>query len=161
MTSPAVLLTELVLETFRLNGEVLISGDRLVADLRLTSARWQVLGAIGLSTVALPVAHIARNMGLSRQAVQRLVNEMAHQGLVRLAPNPHHQRAKLVLLTAEGAATYAAAMDRQRPWVEALATGLSTEEIGAACRVLRHLRSKLRSQNDRMPEEVRNVEKLT
>jgi hypothetical protein len=39
-------ITDLILETFRLNGELLTAGDRLVADLSLTSARWQVLGAV-------------------------------------------------------------------------------------------------------------------
>jgi DNA-binding MarR family transcriptional regulator len=68
---------------FRLNGALLVSGDALVGDLGLTSARWQVLGAIALSPVPLPVAHLARNMGLTRQAVQRSVDEMRHDGLVR------------------------------------------------------------------------------
>jgi hypothetical protein len=41
--------SELALEIFRLNGELLADGDALVADLGLTSARWQVLGAVALS----------------------------------------------------------------------------------------------------------------
>ncbi len=99
-------ITDLILETFRLNGRLLVAGDALVADLRLTSARWQALGAMALSPVPLPVAHIARNMGLTRQAVQRLVNEMERDGLVQFGPNPHHQRARLVFLTARGKAAY-------------------------------------------------------
>src|ERR1700751_4013808 len=95
-------ITDLVLETFRLNGSLLASGDALVADLGLTSARWQVLGAAALAPGPLSVGQVARNMGLARQAVQRLANEMAADGLVRFAPNPHHQRPKLVLLTAAG-----------------------------------------------------------
>ena len=39
-------LTDLVLEVFRLNGRMIASGDSLVAKIGLTSARWQVLGAI-------------------------------------------------------------------------------------------------------------------
>lgn len=154
-------LTDLILEMFRLNGELLAAGDKLVADLSLTSARWQVLGAVGLSSTALPVAHIARNMGLSRQAVQRLVNEMATQGLVQFSPNPHHQRAKLVLMTTKGKAVFDAAMDRQRPWADNLASGLSPDEIGAAFHVLRKLRNRLQSQNDINPAESDNVEKFS
>ena len=56
--------TGLIIETFRLNGELLAAGDELCADLGLTSARWQVMGAIDEGP--LPVAHIARNMGLTR-----------------------------------------------------------------------------------------------
>jgi DNA-binding MarR family transcriptional regulator len=137
----------LVLETFRLNGRLLAAGDALVADIGLTSARWQVLGAMALSPVPLPVAHIARNMGLTRQAVQRLANEMEGDGLVRFEPNPHHQRARLVLLTPRGKAAYDAAMTRQRPWARHLAEGLSTKQIEAATVLLRSIRQRLEQES--------------
>src|SRR5215510_16592878 len=135
--------TGLILELFRLNGLLLEAGDRLVADIGLTSARWQVLGAIALSPVPLPVAHLARNMGLSRQAVQRLANEMERDGLVRFAPNPHHERAKLVQLTDAGEHAFAAAGARQAPWANGLAKGLSTERIEDARVLLRAIRERL------------------
>jgi DNA-binding MarR family transcriptional regulator len=142
-TPPGAALTGLILDTFRLNGLLLEAGDRLVSGTGLTSARWQVLGAIALSPLPLPVAHIARNMGLTRQAVQRLANEMARDGLVRFAPNPHHERAKLVLLTAAGERAYATATERQVPWANAVAKGLSLEEIDAARATLAALRERL------------------
>src|SRR5580658_10642123 len=106
----------LILSVFRLNGQLIDAGNRLVADISLTSAWWQVLGALALSPTPLPVAHIARNMGLSRQSVQRIADLLAEKGLVQFEANPHHQRAKLVVLTAEGAAAVRAAQERQRPW---------------------------------------------
>ena len=136
-------MTDFILETFRLNGRLLGAGDALVADLGLTSARWQVLGAVALSPVPLPVAHIARNMGLSRQGVQRIANELEAQGIVRFAPNPHHQRAKLVLLTERGRSLYEAASARQKPWAAGLADGMSARTIEAATRVLRRVRRRL------------------
>jgi DNA-binding MarR family transcriptional regulator len=135
--------TDLILDVFRLNGSLLAAGDALVEDLGLTSARWQVLGAIALSPVPLPVAHLARNMGLSRQSVQRLANEMAAEGLVRLADNPHHRRARLVVPTRLGQEAFDAAMARQSPWARQLAKGLPVSEIGAAAAVLRHMRRRL------------------
>jgi DNA-binding MarR family transcriptional regulator len=114
-----------------------------VADLGLTSARWQVLGAMALSPVPLSVAQIARNMGLTRQAVQRLANEMQADGLVRFAPNPHHQRAKLVLLTAAGKAAFAAVMKRQSAWATELGKGLSARQIETAAVMLRTIRQRL------------------
>ena len=68
--APAAI-TDLVLEVFRLNGRLNASGDALVAKIGLTSARWQVLGAIALKAAPLPVVRIAEAMGLSRQSVQR------------------------------------------------------------------------------------------
>ena len=135
--------TGLVIEVFRLNGDLLAAGDALVGDLGLTSARWQVLGAISLSPVPLPVAHIARNMGLTRQAVQRSVDEMREDGFVRLEPNPHHRRAMLVTMTEQGERAYCAASERQGQWAEALAGDLSSEEIGAAASLLRELQRRL------------------
>jgi DNA-binding MarR family transcriptional regulator len=136
-------ISDLVLETFRLNGRLLASGDALVADLGLTSARWQVLGAAALSPVPLSVAQIARNMGLTRQAVQRLANEMEADGLLRFAPNPHHQRAKLVVLTAAGKSAFAAAMKRQGVWASELGTGLDARKIAIAIATLRGIRQRL------------------
>jgi DNA-binding MarR family transcriptional regulator len=140
--------TDLVLETFRLNGRLLVTGDALIADLGLTSARWQVLGAMALSPVPLSVAQIARNMGLTRQAVQRLVNEMERDGLVQFAPNPHHQRAKLVLLSSQGKTAFAAAMRRQGPWANDLATGLSGKQIATAAATLRSIRQRLEERTE-------------
>jgi DNA-binding MarR family transcriptional regulator len=142
-------LTELILETFRLNGRCLAAGDALVAGAGLTSARWQVLGAMALSPSPLPVAHIARNMGLTRQAVQRLANEMERDGLVRFGANPHHQRAKLVLLTRRGKAAYDAAMKRQGRWASGLAEGLNVKQIETAIATLRTLRRRLDGREER------------
>jgi len=136
-------ITDLVLEVFRLNGDLLAAGDALVGDLGLTSARWQVLGAIALSPVPLPVAHLARTMGLTRQSVQRLVDEMKEDGLVRHAPNRHHRRAMLVLLTDAGEIAYRAAMARQERWADSLSAGLASQAVEAASSILRELRQRL------------------
>ena len=136
-------LTGLLIEVFRLNGDLLAAGDALVGDLGLTSARWQVLGAIALSPVPLPVAHIARNMGLTRQAVQRSVDEMREDGVVELEPNPHHRRAMLVSMTERGEGAYRAASERQGRWAEALAADLSPEGIEAAADLLREMQRRL------------------
>jgi DNA-binding MarR family transcriptional regulator len=141
--------TDLILETFRLNGCLLAAGDALVADLGLTSARWQVLGAMALSPTPLSVAQVARNMGLTRQAVQRLANEMEHDGLVTFAPNPHHQRAKLIVFTPDGENAFAAAMKRQAVWAKELGRRLPVQDIETAIAVLRSVRQRLEAGRKR------------
>jgi len=142
-TSAGRALTGLILAIFRLNGRLLVSGDRLVADLGLSSARWQVLGAIALAETSQPVAWLARNMGLNRQGVQRIVNEMRDEGLLELHPNPHHRRAHLVVLTKRGKEAYDAADRLQAPWVNALAKGVSVKEVAAAHMVVTSLCERL------------------
>lgn len=142
-TPAGAIATGLIVETFRLNGRLLEAGDDLVADIGLTSARWQVLGAIAASPVPLPVSHIARNMGLTRQAVQRIANELERDGLVRFAPNPHHERAKLMVTTDKGGRAFETAMARQAPWANKLAKGLDADDLAAALRVVSAVRKRL------------------
>jgi DNA-binding MarR family transcriptional regulator len=93
-------LTDLVLSIFRLNGLLLRAGDRLTAEIGLTTARWQVLGAV--LHEPLTVAAIARQMGLARQSVQRTADLLVEEGLCEYLPNPAHRRAKLLLSTDQG-----------------------------------------------------------
>ncbi|MET7243246.1 helix-turn-helix domain-containing protein [Methylobacterium sp. EM32] len=140
----------LVIEVFRLKGDLIEAGDALVHDLGLTSARWQVLGAVALAPAPLPVAHIARNMGLARQSVQRVVDDMRADGLVRLEPNPHHRRAPLVAMTSRGEAAYKQAMARKDLWVDGLTAGLPPEAIEAAGTLLRALQQRIGASHDRI-----------
>jgi len=48
------------------------------------------------------VAVAARRLGLARQSVQRVVDDLAAGGFVVLRPNPDHARAALVELTPAG-----------------------------------------------------------
>ena len=65
-TSSGEALTDLVLDLFRFDSLLLTAGDRLVAPLGLTSARWQVLGAIIAANRPQPVAWLARDLGGNR-----------------------------------------------------------------------------------------------
>jgi DNA-binding MarR family transcriptional regulator len=136
-------ITRLILQVFRLNGRLLAAGDRLVADLGLTSARWQVLGAISFAHTPQSVSNIARSMGLTRQAVQRTVNELVVSGLAEFAPNPHHQRAQLVMLTKKGSVAFDGAMARQVPWASALGAGVRAKDLATVEHVLSGLTERL------------------
>ena len=141
--------TALILDVFRLNGLLLMDGDRLVAPLGLTSVRWQVLGAIAYPERAQPVAWLARDMGANRQNVQRIVNDLQKAGLVKLEANPHHRRASLVVLTGKGRRVFDEAMRAQAPRVNALSNDLAIKDIETARRVVTALRTKLESGGER------------
>ncbi|MFY9656667.1 MAG: MarR family winged helix-turn-helix transcriptional regulator [Methylocystis sp.] len=135
--------TDLVLDVFRLSNQLIVAGNRLVAPLGLTSARWQILGAIVAAEHAQPVAWLARNLGAHRQNVQRIVNDLAKEGLIKFETNPHHRRAQLVVLTAKGRQVFDAAMRVQAPWSDALSAGLRVEDIEAVHRLIVVLRERL------------------
>lgn len=136
-------LTALILDVFRLNGRLLQTGDRLVAELGLTSARWQILGAIAYADRPESVAWHARTLGVHRQGVQRIVNELENEGVLAFQPNPHHKRAHLVTLTSKGQELFEAAIALQVPWVNELSDGLSPEELATTNKVVGQLRKRL------------------
>ena len=138
-TPAAEALTDLVFDTFRVHGRLIAFGDELVRRHGLTSARWQVLGTIGLAGQDLTVPMIARHLGLSRQAVQRVANELARDGFVKFAVNPHHKRAKLVRHTKKGRAAYVAADRDWTEWANAVAKRLDRRAIEASRAVLQSL----------------------
>ena len=136
-------LTELFLEIFRVNGDLLAGGDRLTRPLGQTSARWQVLGA--LRNREDTVAGIARTMGRARQSVQRTADILAGEGLVEYLENPAHRRAKLVRLTPRGRSLFEEITARQTRWTNGLAERLQLDprEIRCAVNLLRRLRTEL------------------
>jgi DNA-binding MarR family transcriptional regulator len=68
---------------------------------------------------------------------------MQEAGLVRLVATPHHRRAMLVIMTAQGEVACQAAPVRQQDWADTLATGFSPEVVEAAGTLLRDLRHRL------------------
>ncbi len=133
--------TQFVLDIFRLNGLLLAEGDRLGADIGLTSARWQIMGA--LTDGARTVPQIAREMGLTRQGAQRTVNVLLDEDIVELRPNPDHKRAKLVQLTGEGRRRLDRVSDRQKQWANAVSESIATADLEIAVQVASALRAAL------------------
>ena len=140
--------TQLILSTFRANGLLLGAGDLLSADEGLTSARWQVLGAIALEKRPLTVPQIARRMGLTRQSVHATVQRLVREGLLELGSNRDHRRSALVGLTERGLASYRAVDAGQVAWVNRLARGIKRSDAETAVRVLDHLSSRLEEDRE-------------
>jgi DNA-binding MarR family transcriptional regulator len=151
--------TELVLETFRFNGRLLLAGDRLAKPIGLTSSRWQVLGAI--EEKPLSVAQIARKMGLARQNVQRLADALHEEAIVEYTPNPDHQRAKLVFLTDKGRRAMKKLDEIQAQWANRIASGTSASDIQRLLDLMKKLRSRLEADSIRqagvdLPQQPRS-----
>ena len=142
-TQQGKLFTEVVLDIFKVNGLLATEGDRLAKEYGLSSARWKVLGALIISTTPLTVSQIAREMGLTRQAVQRLTDVMEKGDLVAYQTNPHHKRAKYVVLTNQGKESYAMISAKQIPWANLKSKKISEEELHTTLSVLRKLTSLL------------------
>ncbi len=148
-------LTDLVLTLFRVNNAMLVRGDRLVQTFGLTSARWQVMGAIAYAGEPRTVAWLARDLGGNRQNVQRIVNELKKDGLIAFQANPRHKRAQLVILTDAGTAAYEKAVEVWYRAADELATGIAPADLVRSVQVLRTLRDKLTAHEATGDDEAR------
>ncbi|MDP8929235.1 MAG: MarR family winged helix-turn-helix transcriptional regulator [Actinomycetota bacterium] len=108
---------------FRLNGQLLAIAEELAQPAGLTAAWWQVLATV--LREPLSVADIAREVGNTRQSVQRIADLLVEHDLAGYRPNPAHRRAKLLVPTEQGRA----AVRRIRPAHAALADRL-VEQMG-------------------------------
>ena len=129
-------LTTITLSVFRLNGQFVEWGNHFSQPHGLTTARWQVLGAIALAPQPPNVPQIAATMGVTRQGVLKQINLLADEGLVQPLPNPTHKRSPLYALTRIGQTTYDALDDRWNRHVQKMATGFTAADLDAALRVL-------------------------
>jgi DNA-binding MarR family transcriptional regulator len=126
-------------------GYLTEAGDALTKPLGQSSARWQVLA--GAAKGDMSVAQIARALGVSRQAVQRLADLLEADGLARYVENPAHLRAKLLALTPGGRATLDAIRARQTVWANALGAEFTTTELLQAKQTIDKLLTLLKARN--------------
>jgi len=138
-------LTRVCLAVFRLNGALLDAGDELARPLFLTSARWQVLGALALSDVPLTAPRIAQAMGLTRQGVQKQLNALAPLGYLEKLENTDNRRSPLFQLSESGKQTYQEMDALYRSWAVKLVQGLCSEELAGAAQTLEVLADRLKS----------------
>ncbi len=106
--SKADQLTDLVLTVFRLNGALTDWGDAFASVEGLSTARWQMLGAIALANQPLTAPQIAARMGMTRQGAQKQLNALVQDGLMAAHANPMHKRSSLYDLTPSVRATFGA-----------------------------------------------------
>ncbi|MEE1752961.1 MarR family winged helix-turn-helix transcriptional regulator [Streptomyces sp. SP18CS02] len=82
------------------------------------------------------VPQMGRAQSLSRQFVQRMVNDAAAGRLVDSIPNPAHQRSSLIRLTDRGRAAIDAVTAREHALLRQAGGSLAGKDVDACVRVL-------------------------
>jgi DNA-binding MarR family transcriptional regulator len=80
-------------------------GEVMAGSVGQTQARWQTMWMI--SSGQLTVPQVARRLGVSRQNIQRITDELRREQLLTLVDNPDHKTSQLLQLTAAGQAQLA------------------------------------------------------
>jgi DNA-binding MarR family transcriptional regulator len=136
-------LTDLILETFRLNGRLLEAAQLMAASGEITAAWWQVIG--GVLDEPRTVAGIARRMGMTRQGVQRIADLLVERGLAEYRDNPAHRRAKLLACTEAGYWAVRRIALVQHPWAARIGNAVGADELRCALAVMQRLVDVLES----------------
>lgn len=142
----------LVADVFEAAGALRRLGERTARTEGLTQARWQVLSVV--SQEALTVPQAARRLGVSRQNVQRVANDLVELGHAAYADNPDHRGSPLLTLTPGGRAVLAKVTERAGGQHRALHRTLPERETAAVRDFLRRLLRELDRQ-EREEEEKR------
>jgi DNA-binding MarR family transcriptional regulator len=133
----------------KLIGEILRTGARLtahrnalLAGFGMNSARLRLLKTIRRLPIPLPVAALARVMGVSRQTAQQTARDLQAAGFIMLIGNPRSGRAPLVELSPSGEMQLERLMRVERRWVAALARGYDELTLAKTAWLLRLVRER-------------------
>ncbi|MFF3015650.1 MarR family winged helix-turn-helix transcriptional regulator [Streptomyces sp. NPDC057939] len=127
----------LVADVYEAAGVLRKSGETIAASEGQTQSRWQVLSVA--SGESLTVAAAARRLGVARQGVQRIANDLVHDGLATFQPNPDHRNSPLIDLTPQGRRVLEGITRRANDVHRRLAADITHAELAAARDLLRRV----------------------
>jgi DNA-binding MarR family transcriptional regulator len=131
----------LVADVFEAAGALRRLGEHTAQAEGLTQARWQVLSVA--SETALTVPQAARRLGVSRQNVQRVANDLVTFGYAEYQANPDHRGSPLLALTPPGQEVLAGVTARSAAVHRTLFAALPEPEIARTRAFLRRLLTEL------------------
>ncbi|WP_374210620.1 MarR family winged helix-turn-helix transcriptional regulator [Dermatobacter hominis] len=142
----------LVADVFELAGALRRAGDRLAGAAGQTQARWQLLSVVSEGEWTVP--RVADRLGLSRQAVQRVADDLAAEGLVRFDENPSHRRSRLVAITPAGRDSLAAITRLAGDWHRSTVGDLDVAAVERTHQVLREVLDRVHRDTAPTPTDA-------
>jgi DNA-binding MarR family transcriptional regulator len=102
--------------------------QRRLAAMGTTLARFDLLAALDRNPEGMTMGALSRALLVSNGNVTQLVQKLAKDGLVRIAPSPADRRASIVRLTREGRTDFAALASAHHDWIDSLLAGVDAAE---------------------------------
>jgi len=129
----------LIAEVYEVAGRSRRTSEAIAAELGHTVARWHLMSAV--IDEPRSVAAAARRLGLARQSVQRVADQLVADGLARTTPDPGDARAARLSLTDAGCRALGQLVEQsdRRRSAQLAASDLTDDDLQAARRVLRTL----------------------
>ena len=140
-------LHDLFREVFKVHAALSNIMDRVHEQAGLSTSQikiMRVLSRIGPATVP----DIATVLGVSRQFVQTVCNNLLSCEFVELAVNPRHKRSKLVALTEYGWNAFRQARKNENKIIEQALPGIDPVKATEACKLLESIRSTVQKSQE-------------
>lgn len=119
---------------------------RMQKDARYKGLAATVLTAVVRAGTPPTVPQIGRSLGLPRQTIQRHVDQLVADGMVRLVHNPDHKRAMRLEATDAGRACYARSNDATKQWAVDFVEGMDRDALAKTVATMREIRKKLETE---------------
>ena len=135
-------LHDLFREVFELRSALSKIMDRVHTKAGFSTSQkkiMQTLANLGPTTVP----NIAASLGVSRQFVQTVCNDLLALGLLNYRDNPRHKRSKIASLTHQGVTAFRKACQNENMIIEEALPDIETHRIKDAHKLLQHIRKRM------------------
>lgn len=132
-------LHDLFREVFELRNALSTIMDKVHEQAGLSTSQHRIMRAlnhIGPATVP----DMAALLGVSRQFVQTVCNDLLSQGFLVFTDNPRHKRSKLASLTEPGRLAFQQARQKEDKIIEQVLPGIEPDKVKEACELLKSIR---------------------
>jgi DNA-binding MarR family transcriptional regulator len=116
---------------------------RLTEQFCTTLPRFDVLAALERRPHGMAMGELSRALLVSNGNVTAIVQKLAKDGHVTIAPLPSDRRTQIVRLTQAGKSHFAALAKAHHDWIDSLLAGLHLDEREALYEGLGHLKRSL------------------
>ncbi|KUJ77779.1 MarR family winged helix-turn-helix transcriptional regulator [Ruegeria profundi] len=142
MTAKPETVTRLIREVRTCFNQLRSLAENLNADLDVNPSMRAVMESLARDAHR-TVPDLAKERGTSRQHVQKVINGLLDQELVKASENPEHKRSVLYLLTSKGDQVFAEIRRREAAPMRALSEALSQADIEQTSDVLSRMNQTL------------------
>lgn len=135
-------LHDLFREVFKLQAALSRIMDKVHEQAGLSTSQHKIMGAlihIGPGTVP----DMAAVLGVSRQFVQTVCNDLLSRGFIEFTDNPRHKRSKLASLTESGCIAFRQARQKENEIIEQAMPGIDPEKATDARELLECIRKAM------------------
>ncbi|GJM12231.1 MAG: hypothetical protein DHS20C12_06340 [Pseudohongiella sp.] len=135
----------LVWEVRRVFQQLRSISDAMLEDLETNASQRAVLEVLSVED-QFSVPQIAKQLNVSRQHIQVLVNELLAKELVSSAENPSHKRSPLINITSTGLQLFLSIAEREQCLLADLQSSFSSADLAISLKTLETLEQLLESK---------------